>query len=91
MINAKKEFLSLIKTIKSPVKCVSIKIEYKDINLKVKYSLDDYNTFLEKLNFEYDNGYGDQKLFGIIWFKNRTWANRKEYDGSETWKYQKCP
>jgi hypothetical protein len=43
------------------------------------------------LDFEYDNGYGGQELFGYVVFKDNTWLERGEYDGSEWWEYQKCP
>ena len=46
---------------------------------------------LKPLDFEYDSGYGGQELFGTIWFKDGTWASRREYDGSEWWEYNECP
>ena len=46
---------------------------------------------IEQLNFEYDSGYGLQELFGFIWYKDGTWSERAEYDGSEWWEYKKRP
>ena len=43
------------------------------------------------LDFDYDNGYGGQNLFGCIWYGDGTWSHREEYDGSEWWQYMKCP
>ena len=43
------------------------------------------------LDFEYDDGYGGQVLFGYIIFKDGTWLSRGEYDGSEWWEYNKTP
>ena len=43
------------------------------------------------LDFTYDDGFGGQQLDGQIWFKDGTWADRGEYDGSEWWQYHKCP
>ena len=48
--------------------------------------------FLETLDsINYDNGYGGQELFGNIVFKDGTWLERGEYDGSEWWRLCKCP
>lgn len=46
---------------------------------------------LPLLDFEYDNGYGGQELFGNIWYTDGTWSERGEYDGSEWWEYKACP
>jgi hypothetical protein len=86
------------------IKCASIKrdIGYWDdydtyvpkapILLRKGYTPAEYEEFLEKLNFEYDNGYGGQVLYGIVWLsEDNTWYERGEYDGSEWWVYQECP
>ncbi len=46
---------------------------------------------LALLNKEYDDGYGGQRLDGIIVFKDGTWLSRGEYDGSEWWDYNTIP
>ena len=46
---------------------------------------------LQRLDIEYNSGFGGQELFGIIKFKDGTWATRGEYDGSEWWEYNKPP
>jgi hypothetical protein len=46
---------------------------------------------LPKLDFEYDDGYGGQELFGYIWYKDGTWSEREEYNGSECWKHKSRP
>lgn len=53
-----------------------------------RVQLIDFWRFLDR---EYDNGYGGQELFGMIWFSDGTWAERGEYDGSEWWEYKKTP
>lgn len=94
-MNAKEEFVAHIKD--RDVKCASVIFgnEYDDdrefINLKCGHTETEYNTFLESLNFEYDNGYGGQELFGFIWYEDGTWSDRGEYDGAEWWQYQACP
>jgi len=53
---------------------------------------DDEHKFLETLaSIDYDNGYGGQELFGTIVFKDGTWLERGEYDGSEWWEHRKLP
>jgi hypothetical protein len=52
---------------------------------------DEWNEFLNKLDFEYDSGYGSQELFGTIWYEDGTWSDRGEYDGSEWYEYHMCP
>ena len=59
--------------------------------LKPEYSPNDLSEFIQKLNFEYDSGYGSQHVFGIIWYKDGTWSERGEYDGAEWWEYKSCP
>jgi len=51
----------------------------------------DAEVFLNQLNFEYDNGYGGQELFGIVWWADGTWSERGEYDGSEWWEHRVVP
>ncbi len=97
MANAKEEFLSMVKN--QAVLCAEI--SYQDCwehkkpgsehKLPVAYTEEQYNSFIESLDFEYDDGYGGQELFGTVWFKDGTWADRGEYDGSEWWQHHICP
>ena len=97
MANAKEEFLGMVKN--EVVLCASI--SYRDCwehdspgsqhTLPVTYTEEQYNAFVESLDFEYDAGYGGQELFGTVWFKDGTWADRGEYDGSEWWQHHVCP
>jgi len=61
------------------------------IRLLDQYGGDEYLAFLKALDFEYDNGFGGQELYGTIWFTDGTWAERGEYDGSEWWEHHKKP
>ena len=93
-MNAKEEFLEHIENRK--IKCVLIQVCYsyedtESIKLKCSYSNDDYLKFLELLDFDYDNGYGLQELYGTIWYEDGTFSERGEYDGSEWWKYMSVP
>ena len=51
----------------------------------------DFAEFLQSLDFEYDNGYGTQELFGEIWYEDGSWSEREEYDGSECWAHKCSP
>ena len=96
MANAKEEFLNMVKN--EVVICATIsyrncwdhKTGSKHI-LPVTYTEEQYTAFIKSLDFEYDAGYGGQELFGTVWFKNGTWADRGEYDGSEWWEHHVCP
>ena len=61
------------------------------IELKENYSEEDLSKFLNDLDFEYDSGYGEQKLYGTVWLTDGSWFSREEYDGSEWWQYQSLP
>ena len=63
----------------------------KSFKLLLNHTQEDFTLFLESLNFDYDNGYGLQELYGTVWFNDGTWLQRWEYDGSEGWEYMKCP
>lgn len=59
--------------------------------LKEGYSLEEIREFLDKIDFEYDNGYGEQYLEGVVWMEDGTWFERAEYDGSEWWEHRRLP
>lgn len=68
--------------------------DFNEDEPKVSVSFKNHAEFLKalvSLDFEYDNGYGGQELFGIIVFTDGTWLTRGEYDGSEWWAYHACP
>ena len=107
--NAKNEFLLHIGNRK--VKCVRLSSnndsydkETISYELGCGYNQDEWNIFLNKINFYYDSGYGSRppvsvygtgsyylKLRGTIWYEDGTWSSRGEYDGSEWYEYNKCP
>jgi len=49
------------------------------------------DSVLGELNFDYDDGYGSQELFGNIWYNDGTWSERGEYDGLEWWEHKSRP
>jgi hypothetical protein len=95
-MNAREEFINHIGS--RVVLCAQIQIgeDYGDntsstFNLTTGWDSEDWNKFLSCLNFQYDSDYGIQNLNGIIWYKDGTWSDRGEYDGSEWWNYNYCP
>ena len=100
MINARQEFLYAIG--KRLVKCAHVIHKNGGIEantepiltesiLKVGYTNEDYQRFLDSLNYEYEDGWGTQELYGNVWLTDDTWYSRGEYDGSEWWEYHKYP
>jgi hypothetical protein len=55
------------------------------------YSEEDYDKFLSEIDFTYDDGFGSQELFGVIWCTEGEWFERGEYDGSEWWEKNVYP
>lgn len=100
-MNARKEILDILNKINkntTDIKYASIRYDwnydensYKNIKLSSNHNNIQLNQFLLDLDFEYDNGFGLQELFGYIVFNDNTWLSRHEYDGSENWEYNHCP
>lgn len=63
----------------------------KIITLRENWSNDEWLAFLEELDFNYNNGFGSQRLFGVVWFKDGSWLERYEYDGAEKWVLKRTP
>ena len=95
LTNAKEEFLQKVKSIDN-VRCARIVYE-PDLDkevvaiLKEEFTSEEATEFLNTLDLEYDNGYGIQQLFGVIWMKDGSWYERGEYDGAEWWQHKVCP
>lgn len=92
MINAKYELLKLVKETEIVAASIHHEKNYKEyeeeffnIELRKNHTQEELDNFLNSLNFEYDNGYGCQHLFGYVWLENNQWLERVEYDGSEYW------
>jgi hypothetical protein len=66
-------------------------VETPAITLKKGHTEAEYDAFLSKLDFGYNEGYGAQYVFGYIWLTNGVWMDRGEYDGSEWWEWHKYP
>jgi hypothetical protein len=93
MANAKNELLLFVKDRKVIAAVIGEKSILKD-GSNAKFSFrqgDNWDTFLELLDFGYDSGYGSQKLFGVLWFEDGSWGDRRQYDGSEWWELYSRP
>jgi hypothetical protein len=97
MSNAKTELLEALEN-KAELKCAKITKGYSYDNeekptyrLKLSYSKEDLEKFLNLLSFDYDSGFGGQELFGTLWLNDGTWLSRGEYDGSEWWEHNTLP
>lgn len=64
---------------------------HKNLHLFKGYSEEEYAEFLELLDFWYDSEYGEQEMFGVIWYEDGSWSERVEYDGSEWWELRIKP
>jgi len=89
MINAKDEFLEEVDG--KEVKCALVEHFNGNFSLVVGYSEEDLSRFLSELDFNYDDGFGGQELYGTIWYEHGTWSERGEYDGSEWWNHCRVP
>jgi len=94
--NAKEEFIE--ETDGKQVLCATVSYgsdwtedERRHYSLPVGFTPEQFEHFVNELDFEYDDSYGSQELFGTIWYADGTWSDRGEYDGSEWWEYQSCP
>jgi hypothetical protein len=106
MINAKKEFLDITKDVEVLCAVVNVcgnegksywapldskPIKDKSLMLPVDYTQEEYQNFLNELNFKYDNSWGHLYINGTIWLKDGRWIERLEYDGSEWYKLVERP
>lgn len=62
-----------------------------NLSLKVGHTQQEFDAFMDALDFEYDDDYGTQELHGLIWLSNGNWMSRWEYDGSEGWQLNSLP
>ena len=102
MENAKRELVEalddLTKKYSVSVKCAWVKYrnDFNDITkvhacLPVGFNTSELVDFLKEIDFDYNDGWGSQELFGQVWFDDGSWMERNEYDGSEWWEYRQTP
>ena len=97
-MNAKQEFLRAVANQK--VECAVIRDANEErtiAELKLNYSLDELDEFLDKLDFEYEpEMYSDAlTIEGTIWCQGGVWLTREEANErcyvSEHWHIRKMP
>jgi hypothetical protein len=94
MVNCKKEFLKEIRG--EIILCAKIETFRESPPGDQRILYDNftpllYDKFVKSLDFEYGSGFGRQELYGFIWYKDGSWSERMEYDGSEWWEHKICP
>jgi len=100
--NAKQEFLMHTRQVlasnpEAQILCCTITRDHSSweeeqkwtYQLTTGFTQEEYNQFLDKLDFMYNSGYGGQELFATIWYKDGTWSTTLY--GSEWYSYQRCP
>ena len=87
-MNAQKEIIKHIDSREVELVRIAVSRGYYEEPLRIEGTLE---QVLPLLNFEYDEGYGGQNLFGYIWYADGTWSERGEYDGSEWWSHKERP
>lgn len=88
MINAKDELLTALAYANQSLKdIIAFNIYYESSSGDKSFK--GTTLALSSLDFEYDEGYGSQHLYGTILFKDNSWLSRWEYDGSEGWEHNK--
>lgn len=95
-MNAKKELMDMSNG--QTIKCAHIQYRQywgntpKNLHtLKIGHTKKELILFLNSLDFEYDNDYYGQLLYGYVWFDDGTWLERGKYNGSEWWEHKACP
>lgn len=90
MINAKEEFLNITEKLN----VIAADITFNDslpFKLKPLYTKKDWKDLLKYLDRNYENRYGSQNLYGIVYCENGNWIDRGIYDGSEWWRINRFP
>jgi len=88
MVNLKQETLDHVKDTNRKPEYIKIGFRQSESKRTIEGP---FSSVITDLDFEYDNGYGGQEIYGYIWYSDGTWSERKEYDGSEEWAHKKCP
>ena len=98
-MNARKELEEILNKLKEKqnvLVCADISYEEgwdgkEKITLTHPHTKEEAEAFFKALDFNYDDGFGSQELFGTVWLTYGVWLSRWEYDGSEGWTVNSCP
>jgi len=87
-----KDFDKLVERIDKSILWAEITTDYKRVILRSDRTANEIQSFInDLLSIEYDDGYGRQNLYGTVAYKDGSWMDRCEYDGSEWWGYHRFP
>ena len=69
------------------------KVEVPEAQVDVRFHTpaEWFRVDLSPLDFEHENSYGDQTVFGTVVFSDGSWMSLAEYDGSAYWTHYKTP
>lgn len=91
--NLKRHFIEEIKD--KELLCAEITIRHAIDNtkalLKIGFTDDDLDVFLNEIDCIYDNSYRSRDVDAIIWYKDKTWSETGKYDTGDWWTYHKMP
>jgi len=90
LINAKKELEILIKETGLQIKCAQSATNEKmenPINLKIGYTQNEYNNFMDSLDVAYNDLDIYNNIFGTVWFDDGSWITRTYYNGEVMWEH----
>ena len=96
LTNAKKELIFDLGDIPFS-DIVAVNITYKGNSITLhplvngNHNAEDLSEMFNKLDFNYDSGFGIQNIDGTIWLTKNRWMTRSEYDGSEEWEFHRYP
>lgn len=88
MINAQQEIIEHIAGREVKLVRIAVSRGYCKEPNRIEGTLE---QVIPQLNFQYDDCFGGQELFGYIWYTDGTWSEREEYDGSEWWQHKERP
>ena len=87
-----KNFDTLAERIDKSVLWAEVTTDYKRAILRSDRTISEVKSFIDDLlSIEYDDGFGSQQLFGTVAYKDGSWRDRCEYDGSEWWGFYRFP
>ena len=89
MINAGEELLDSLFNVDSSVKCAYIVCGSKRIVLREDFEDDEWESFIEYFDFEYDRNDDWYKIHGYVWFEDGSWLERNALNPS--WIHHRCP
>lgn len=98
-MNAKAELIAALAALPKGLSIIAAVVErdpyvggsVNKFTLPKGYTVAQLESFIEALNFEYDNGYGTQELYGTVWLSDGSWLTRHEHDGAEWWEHRFAP